>query len=311
MTKILVGEIPGRPQTKVPQQSAVKVIDEVIQTQSKHWQCMRGGYDAVDFKQSEETAFVPEVIRTFQFQDLFSRHGMTALPVLKDKIQDTVMNQILATPDIHKEKNTVVVVIHDTPEIWAKRRPLAGTIDTSQSLVIDAAKQVVDWAISKQYGVVDVMVPGIAGISHSSSYSIGSGSQDLCIYLWDDYLEYFEAKNIVFVGIGESYSGIVYLAGHRDLRARVRALVAFVDDMPLRAIAPVIDEYISEWFFQNSLVFTSHEHSIWDVSLNPKKPRKKFGRVIRSNSVGVGRVVRERFEEAAWYMEEVVEVDTI
>lgn len=59
--------------------------------------------------------------------------------------------------------------------------------------------------------------------------------------------------------------------------------------------------------FQNSLVFTSHEHSVWDIALNPKKPRKKFGRVIRSNSTGTARVTRERFEEASEYLEEVLE----
>lgn len=306
VTKVLVGEIPGRPLTKTPQHTSVQDISDVIREQSKYWECMRHGYHAVDFKQTEESVFIPEVIRTYQARELFEKYGMTSLPVLKDKIQDTIDAQILATPNIHKE-NTIIVIVHDTPEIWAERRPLLGTIDPSQSLLIDAARQVTDWARGKDYGVVDMMVPGIAGINHSSSYSIGSGSQDLCIYLWDDYMEYFTAQNIVFVGIGEAYAGIVYLAGHRDLRVRVKALIAFVDDMPLRPITPVIDEYISEWFFQNSLFFTSHEHSVWDTSVNPKKPRRKFGRVIRSNSIGAARVARERFEEASEYLEDVLE----
>lgn len=308
VTKVLIGEIPGRLKTRVPQKSAVQVISEVVKEQSKYWECIRPGFHAVDFKQTDESTFLPEVIRTYQFKEFFDKYQMTPLPILKDKIQDTIETQILATPDIYKQ-STVVVIIHDTPEIWADRRPLLGTIDPSQSVMIDASRQVIEWATSHKYGVVDVSVPGIAGINHSSSYSIGASSQDLCIYLWDDYLEFFEARKIIFIGIGESYAGIVYLAGHRDLRSRVKALVAFVDEMPLRAIAPVIDEYISDWFYQNSLVFTSHEHSVWDTSVNPKKPRRKFGRVIRSNSVGTARVVRERFEEAQEYLEEVLETD--
>lgn len=309
VTKVLVGEVPGRPLTKVPQNTTTQDIAQVIQEQSKYWQCMKPGYTAADFTQQEDSEFIPEMIRSYQAHNLYTKYQMTGLPVLKDKIQDVIEDQILVTPDIHSAA-TVVVVVHDTPEIWASRRPLQGTIDPSQSLMIDASRQIIDWAVCKQnYGVMDVSVPGIAGVNPSSSYSIGASAQDLCIYLWDDYIEYFAAKNIVFIGVGESYAGIVYLAGHRDLRTRVKSVIAFVDDAPLRAIAPVIDEYISDWFYHNSLVFTSHEHSIWDTTVNPKRPRRKFGRVIRSNSIGTARVTRERFEEAREYMEESVEAD--
>lgn len=249
------------------------------------------------------------MIRSYQAHNLYTKYKMTSLPVLKDKIQDTIEDQILVTPEIHSA-DTIVVIVHDTPEIWASRRPLLGTIDPSQSLMIDASRQIIEWAVTKQgYGVVDVSVAGVAGVNHNSSYSIGSGAHDLCIYLWDDYIEYFDASRIVFIGVGEAYSGIVYLAGHREIRARVKSIMAFVDDIPLRSIAPVIDEYISDWFYHNSLIFTSHEHSIWDPMANPKKPRRKFGRVIRSNSVGTARVVRERFEEAREFMEDSLEVE--
>lgn len=309
VTKVLVGEVPGRPLTKVPQHAAMNVIAQVIQEQSKYWQCMKPGFTAVDFRQQEDSEFIPEMIRSYQAHNLYTKYKMTGLPVLKDKIQDTIDDQILVTADIHSA-STIVVIVHDTPEIWACRRPIAGTIDPSQSLMIDASRQIIDWAVCKQnYGVMDVSVPGVAGINPTSSYSIGASAQDLCIYLWDDYIEYFSAKNIVFIGVGESYAGIVYLAGHRDLRTRVKSIIAFVDDAPLRAIAPVIDEYISDWFYHNSLVFTSHEHTIWDTSVNPKRPRRKFGRVIRSDSVGTARVARERFNEAREYMEDSLETD--
>lgn len=249
------------------------------------------------------------MIRSYQAHNLYNKYKMTSLPVLKNKIPTTIDDQILVTPDIHSAR-TIVVIVHDTPEIWASRRPILGTIDPSQSLMIDASRQIIDWATSQEgFGVVDVSVPGVAGVSHNSSYSIGASAQDLCIYLWDDYIEYFSATNIVFIGVGEAYSGIVYLAGHRDLRTRVKSIVAFVDDIPLRAISPVIDEYISDWFYHNSLVFTSNEHTIWDPSVNPKKPRRKFGRVIRSSSVGTARVARERFDEAREYIEDMLDDD--
>lgn len=307
VAKVLVGEVPGRPLTQVPQLAAVQVIDQVIQEQSKYWKCMKPGYQAPDFTQAEDSEFIPEMIRSYQAHNLYNKYKMTSLPILKNKIPSTIDDQILVTPEIHSAK-TLVVIVHDTPEIWAARRPILGTIDPSQSLMIDASRQIIDWATSQpEFGVLDVSVPGVAGVSHNSSYSIGASAQDLCIYLWDDYIEYFSAEKIILIGVGEAYSGLVYLAGHREIRTRVRSIIAFVDDIPLRAIAPVIDEYISDWFYHNSLIFTSHEHNIWDPNLNPKKPRRKFGRVIRSDSVGTARVARERFSEAKDYIEDSLE----
>lgn len=59
VTKVLVGEIPGRPHTKVPQPAAVQVMAQVIQEQSKYWQCMKPGYQAADFTQNEDSEFIP------------------------------------------------------------------------------------------------------------------------------------------------------------------------------------------------------------------------------------------------------------
>lgn len=59
VTKVLVGEVPGRPQTKVPQLAAVQVIAQVMQEQSKYWKCMKPGFQAPDFTQTEDSEFIP------------------------------------------------------------------------------------------------------------------------------------------------------------------------------------------------------------------------------------------------------------
>jgi histone deacetylase 6 len=108
----------------------------------------------------------------------------------------------------------------------------------------------------------------------------------------------------VFIGIGEPYSGVVHLAGHRDLRARADAILAFIDDYPLKAISLVMDEYLADWYYHSALVFTSHQHPAFDTNINPKRPRRKFGRVIRSDSVGLYNIIEERFEESMEFLED-------
>lgn len=62
VTKVLVGEVPGRPHTKVPQDATVLVVAQVIQEQSKYWKCMKAGFQAADFTQSEDSEFIPGML---------------------------------------------------------------------------------------------------------------------------------------------------------------------------------------------------------------------------------------------------------
>ncbi|KAF5131783.1 hypothetical protein DV495_001965 [Geotrichum candidum] len=69
VTKVLVGEVPGRPQTKVPQLAAVQVMAQVMQEQSKYWKCMKPGFQAPDFTQTEDSEFIPgKTIDTLPFR---------------------------------------------------------------------------------------------------------------------------------------------------------------------------------------------------------------------------------------------------
>lgn len=92
---------------------------------------------------------------------------------------------------------------------------------------------------------------------------------------------------------------MVHLLGHRDTRSVVKSAVSFVDQRPLRPLIPLVDETLADWYFKNSLVFASAEHTCWGNDGNEnKKPRKKFGRVLKCESDGLNNILEERFEEA-------------
>jgi hypothetical protein len=172
------------------------------------------------------------------------------------------------------------------------------------------------------------------------------GFQGLTIFF---YIRYCDAKNIVYIGIGHSYSGLVYLAEQRgeqknknkngrcirickdvhmvasacnkklltvisfsllegsDLRERTGALISFIGTVSLRPVNPIIDEYTTDWFYRSSLIFTAENHVCWDLQVNPKRPRRKYGRVLKSNSYGITETVKERFEESIEFIEEALE----
>jgi len=99
----------------------------------------------------------------------------------------------------------------------------------------------------------------------------------------------------------------VHLAGHREIRNHTDAILCFIGNTSLKPIVPVIDEYVVDWFYKSSLVFTSAEHVAWDVGINPKRPRKKFGRVLKADSSSLHDITEERFQEAVEFLEDMLE----
>ncbi|GME78118.1 unnamed protein product [[Candida] boidinii] len=99
------------------------------------------------------------------------------------------------------------------------------------------------------------------------------------------------------------------------MRNIVKASINFLDrNTALRAIISSIDESITDWFYRNSLVFTSKKHGCWGntdgkevTNGNLKKPRKKYGRVLRADSDSLDSLLDERFEEATDFILDSVE----
>ena len=88
---------------------------------------------------------------------------------------------------------------------------------------------------------------------------------------------------------------------HLDVYKRqvVKCAIAFLDKKPLKVMVPLIDESLGDWYFKNSLIFTSNINSCWGSTSNEnKKLRKKYGRVLKAECDGMTNIVDERLEEA-------------
>ncbi|ODQ81679.1 hypothetical protein BABINDRAFT_159937 [Babjeviella inositovora NRRL Y-12698] len=295
VAQTMVGEVPGELATTLPKPETIETIEEVIRIHAKYWKCLQPGHMAVAL-QSEKSLRLGDSLRTHQANTLFHNHQYITLPILESKFHATLEDQIVASPDIY-DCQTIVISVHDPPEIWGLTDALSGTIDSINSVVVDPSQQVLEWAQARKYGVIDICVP--LHCDDDYTYNPQLAGQELLLYVWDHYLQFFQASKIAFVGVGEAYSGIVHLLGHRDVRALVKASIGIVDKQPLRAIVPLIDENVTEWYFRNSLVFTSAKHPCWENANGDaiKKPRKKFGRVLKGDSVGMVDIFGERFDE--------------
>ncbi|XDT31642.1 Arb2 domain [Nakaseomyces glabratus] len=231
-------------------------------------------------------------IRQEQFHQLSEDFGFVTLPLLNMEVpQDSV----ICSPNLFNE-TTILVVVHDTPEIWAKRNVITGTIDPSTSLVVDSGAEFIKWGLERKYGIMDINIP--QSLFEQENYTAVLTSQEILIYIWDNYLKFFPSlTKVAFIGIGDASAGIVHLLGHRDTRSVVKSVVSFIGKKPLKPLVPLVNESLGDWYFKNSLVFTDHSHSCWGDNEN-RKPRKKFGRVLRCDAEGMNNIIEERLEES-------------
>lgn len=356
VAKVLIGEPPEATITTQPRLDAIETVSEVMKTQSKYWKCMKPSNpahvfeDIFDLPGSRILSFA-EPIRAYQAQELFSKYGFINLPVidLKDDrypvfstdLPSHLDDLVLASPDIN-ECSTVVVCIHDPPEVWANINPVNGYIESSTSVVLEhplpkVMNKILDELsnenVSDKVGYIDINVPSYTeamaaslnfkdstGQKKPSNYNPTIFAQELLLWVWDNYLTYFPSlKKLVFVGFGDAYQSIVHLYAKRpsqEIKDLVQGTIVFVSRSTLKSLVPVMDESMVDWYYQNSVIFTSHMNPCWSGTTGPrgdmeevgKRPRRKFGRVLKSSVDGLWDVIQEKFDEGVdFILDSIVE----
>lgn len=374
VAKVLVGEPPDGTIRAKPRFETIEVISDVIKIQSKYWDCMKPGnpnkslddvYELPSETSSHKLMNISDPLRSFQAEELFNKYSFINIPIVFPIDRDNEKhsnffscdlppnsdNLIVASHDIY-DCTTLVVVIHDPPQIWANINPINGNIDGGGSIILDyplahIIERVNDEVlknddINEKVGYIDINIPSysLASPSVKSSNSNGSSlynptlfSQELLLYVWDNYINYFsKLRKLVFVGFGDAYQSIVHLYAKRasqEIRDVVQGTVAFVDRSSLKPLVPVMDESMVDWFYQNSVIFTSCHNPCWNGTgtsngssnrdsngtsneqsnsdENSKKPRRKFGRVLKASADGLWEVMVDRVEEGIDFILDSIE----
>ncbi|KAI9774829.1 MAG: Histone deacetylase hda1 [Geoglossum simile] len=193
------------------------------------------------------------------------------------------------------------------------------------------------WATEKSYAVIDVNIPQfLTGVEDSDSdvskgkaqsrrskstsgsdqlkdpvelqkqaIEVMKSSEEVCLYLWDNYLEVSTAKNFILLGVGQAYLGILHLLNNRECFDRVKAIVQFIGDIPIKPVRGTADT--SQWYYSNSYNLVTPKHPVWET-YSIKKPKKKFGQLVKANSEWVNDMLRDhRSEVIRWIGEQLGE----
>ena len=116
------------------------------------------------------------------------------------------------------------------PSLWVRLNSNSIYSSYANAVQLDSGSEYVDWAIAKGYGVIDANVPQhLSGLgvsllfspwihptdSSQESFDVQTHAQQLCCYIWDNYIGLSDAKKVIIIGIGKAAGGVTSLMGAR------------------------------------------------------------------------------------------------
>ncbi|OOF96755.1 hypothetical protein ASPCADRAFT_129826 [Aspergillus carbonarius ITEM 5010] len=311
VTKTLMGDPPDRLHSTSPSALATTTVRRVMMIQSRFWHCM---YPKGPPQDGLFTDRLHDVIRSYQAKQLYDNYKLTSLFIYRTAISKSFENQVLASPNYHQPV-PLLVIFHDPPEIMGLPHPVTNKLEAHNCWLADVMKDYIEWAVGKGYAVLDVNIPKHVTIDPSSGKyeeedeNRPTATEELAGYLWDNYIEPSEATEIFFMGVGNAFYGVANLLINREtLYKRVNSVVSFVAENPVRAIASHTQVWLSRWYKDNSLVFVSHTHGVWNSVETRRKPSKRYGQLVQSPKASLSEMLMHHKDEVYQWISERADV---
>ncbi|KAI9699415.1 MAG: Histone deacetylase hda1 [Candelina mexicana] len=296
VTRTLMGEPPDRLTSTTASPSGIQDVEKVVTRQSRYWRSLYPSDIDMEAKNVVGGQRMHDVIRAYQSKNLYDQFKMTSLFILRDRISKSFENQVLATSK-WDGCNVLIVIFHDPPEIIGVPHPKTKKLELHNTWLADPVKFYTEWAVKQGFGVIDVNIPKhITGAEDDEGYVLEgeytrqTATEELATYLWENYLEYAEAAEMFFMGVGEASKGLWHLLETQETcYERISGSISFIEASNVRRVRSTINDSLSSWYYQNSLIFISPTHFIFDPDRKPVA--KKFGHVIKSGKTSLNEML--------------------
>ncbi|KAJ5765215.1 Histone deacetylase clr3 [Penicillium odoratum] len=297
VTKTLMGDPPDRLHITTPSDEAIATVRRVMSFQAPYWRCMFPKPVEIQTNNKVWTS-LNDFIRRGEAEKLYQSCKLTELYIYRTSISKSFENQVLASPN-YTEDVPLVVIFHDPSELLGNPHHVTNKLETHNCWLADIQQIYVEWMVSKGYAVIDVNIPmHVTRDEATGRYQDEDGDRphatgELAAYLWDNYIEPYQRPDIFFIGVGTAFYGITSLLINRDnLYQKVNSVISFVSSHPVRAVASPTQTWMSKWYRENSLVFVSHKHGVWD-----RTPSKRYGSLRKSPQSTLTEMLGEHKEE--------------
>ncbi|KZF20599.1 Arginase/deacetylase [Xylona heveae TC161] len=318
VTRTLLGEPPDRLDPPVACKAAIDTVHQVARMQSKHWRCMYTADIDIAAKHKLGGERMHDIIRAYQSRFLYDKYKMICLFILRDELSVSFQNQVVATPNYHAA-NPLLVIFHDPPEILGVPNPSTAKLELHNAWLTDMVKHYIDWAVKQGFGVIDVNIPKhLTGLDDDWEGYVEEdrarrfkATEQLAVYLWENYIEINDSTEIFFMGIGDAYQGLLHILTAREQsRDHVTGVVNVLSENPLRPVTSQTDDYAGLWYHKNSMVFVSGTHLVW--SPDRRRPKKKFGNLIKSPQNGLNEMLHAHQQQIQKFiLDRVIVAETV
>ncbi|KAF1997240.1 hypothetical protein P154DRAFT_579163 [Amniculicola lignicola CBS 123094] len=310
VTRTLMLEPPDRLAEDLgpPNAGCVQVVEQIKREQSKYWKCMYPKHVSRADPSFFATQRLHDVIREWQSKVLADEHLMTPLTIKRQLITQSFEHNVIATRDV-LGRHPLLVIFHDPPAFSSISDPVTGKTDLHNTWLTDVSKSYIDWAIRNGFEIIDANIPKVVTIEDDDGEYIraddpevrASQTRELASYLWENYIEPYDASQVYLMGIGgAAFYGLVDMLSNNenctDPYTGIKHIIGFVADSGIRSIKRATDDNIGHWYYEHSLIFVANSHDVWNPN-RQKKHRRKWGKLKRSEHESIHEMLIENQEE--------------
>ena len=118
----------------------------------------------------------------------------------------------------------------------------------------DVLKSYISWAIEYKLSVVDCNIPKfLTGISETDGHAeleagkITRATEELAVYIWENYIEVSAASRVILMGVGDAYRAVLQVLNTRnwDNIQQFAGAVGFIDAS--QPIFPVSESFMTDF----------------------------------------------------------------
>ncbi|PWN42654.1 Arginase/deacetylase [Ceraceosorus guamensis] len=204
-------------------------------------------------------------------------------------------------------RKTILLFAHSLGDVRIERPGLDIYAEKEAAHLVDATRTILDWALARDIGILDVSVPSLAASNEHAVDAVASGealsrlqkvqtaADQLLLYIWDNYLSLvLGAKtDVILIGHGSACEAIMTLLKNREPTQFTKQVKAIVHVLAHSTI-PVLPKDRPElraWYGQVSKVFLPHDHALFAVGAQERFGRR-LGNIERAPAAPPG--TRER-----------------
>jgi len=203
---------------------ATETVYQCAYVQSRYWNSI----DPKACEPMEEVApaqvTIPDLIKAYRAHYLTRDCQMLEIPYVDEDLRNNFAAQTFASEDILNAE-TVVLFAHDFGDLRAELEGrLECKIRVENSYLVDSSRNLIEWCRARGMGLIDVNVfsqplttPGQVDPSNLTKSAL--------TYLWDNYIEISNAKDVVLIAFGAACQAMMGLMQARSVQRLVRAVV--------------------------------------------------------------------------------------